>query len=86
MTRRWITIFATSLLALAGSAAFAQAHGRGHHKDKGDGDSARSDDGDRNVMRQWYDEREHSGSRQGRRTSARTAGAWHSSSWIAKKD
>ena len=61
MTRRWITIFATSPLAMTGSAAFAQGHGHGHHKDKGDGDSARSDDDDRNVMRQWYDEREHSG-------------------------
>ena len=61
MTRRWIIIFATSLLALAGGAASAQGHGHGHHKDKGDGDSARSYDDDRDVMRQWYDEHEHSG-------------------------
>jgi hypothetical protein len=60
MTRRRITIFATSLLALASNATFAQGHGHGHHTDKGDGDSARSDDDDREVMRQRYDEREHS--------------------------
>ena len=53
--------FLPALLLLAGSAAFAQGHGRGHHKDKRDGDSARSDDDERGVIRQWYDERGHSG-------------------------
>lgn len=64
MARRWIAVFATALLALTTSAAFAQGkgHGHGHGHDKGDDDDSHAhvafSSHDREVIRGWYDERE----------------------------
>ena len=59
--RHWISIFATSVLALNSCAAFGQGNGHGKGKGKKDKDDERVDfrQDDRDSMNEWYREHQH---------------------------